>query len=255
MRSASFLFAAFCLCAASGFSEDRRPVVVVELFTSEGCSSCPPADEMLDRLERTVSGVRVIALEEHVDYWNNLGWKDRFSAPIFHARQNDYAQFFQSDSIYTPQMVVNGHVQFVADDAGRAAYEINHAASSPQYGLRLQPQHNTKDPSLTDLTIYVKSNRTDKPEPADVYLAISETRLSSNVQQGENAGRMLRHGPVVRSFGVIGNIEARRFNEVGLKSTLKIPADWNPDHLRAIVFVQEHRSRLITAAAVTSLKN
>jgi hypothetical protein len=252
MRSVFLLAPVLCLI---GFAQDRRPAVVVELFTSEACSNCPPADEMLDRLERSVSNVHVIALEEHIDYWNNTGWTDRFSAPIFHARQNDYALFFQNTSIFTPQMGVNGHVQFVADDATRATYEINHAATSTQYAVRLQPQRSAKDPSLTDLSIYVKNNGPNKPTPSDVYLAISEDRLTSNVRSGENAGRMLRHGPVVRSFGVIGNIEARAFNEVGLKSTLKIPAEWNADHLRAVVFIQEHRSRQIIAAAVTSLKN
>jgi hypothetical protein len=247
-----FLLALFAITA---FAEENRPVVVVELFTSESCSNCPPADEMLDQLQRSIPRVRVIALEEHIDYWNNQGWVDRFSAPIFHARQNDYALFFKNDSIFTPQMVVNGHVQFVADDMSHAVSEIRHAVATAQYAVRLDPQRNPKNYALTDLTILVKNNRQEKPEPADVYLAISEDRLTSNVLHGENAGRLLRHGPVVRSFGVIGNIEARSFNEVGLKSTLKIPAEWNPEHLRAVVFIQEHRSHLITAAAVTGLRN
>lgn len=255
MRPAFLLAPVLCLLGVSGWAEDRRPAVVVELFTSEACSNCPPADEMLDRLEHTVSGVKVIALEEHIDYWNSSAWTDRFSAPIFHARQNDYALFFRNDSIYTPQMVVNGHVQFVADDPSRAAYEIKHAASSSQYSVSLQPQRNGKDSALTDLAILIHNNQKNEPVPADVYLAISEDRLTSNVQTGENAGRSLRHGPVVRSFGVIGNIAAKPFNEVGLKSTLKIPPDWKPDNLHAVVFIQERRSRQITAAAVTSLRN
>jgi hypothetical protein len=250
MRLAFLLFTVVSL-----FGQDRRPVAVVELFTSEACSSCPPADEMLDRLEQQgVSDVRVIALEEHIDYWNNTGWVDRFSSPLFHARQNDYGQFFHTDSIYTPQMVVNGNAEFVADHFSHAVAQIKKAAVSSQYGLRLQPQR-TRDAAVWDLTVYVKNNRQGKPEPSDVYLAISETNLNTNVQRGENSGHTLRHGPVVRSFGVIGNLEARPFNEVGLKSTLKIPADWNLDHLNAVVFVQEHRSRQITAAASTSLKN
>lgn len=254
MRPVCFLTALLCFCGASGFSGDRRPVAIVELFTSEGCSSCPQADEMLDRLPRNIPAVNVIALEEHIGYWNNLGWKDKFSAPIFHSRQNDYAQFFQNDSVFTPQMVVNGHVQFVADDPEHATSEILHAATLPQYEVRLQPQRNGRDSSLTDLLIYVKNNRRNKPIAADVYLAVSETRLTSNVQRGENAGRTLRHGPVVRSFGVIGNIEARSFNEVGLKSTLKLPQDWNPNHLRAVVFIQERQSHQITAAEAIELR-
>src|ERR1700683_3884251 len=106
MRVVSLLVTVLCLCGACAFPEERRPVAVVELFTSEGCSSCPPADEMLDRLQRNVPSVNVLALEEHIDYWNNLGWMDPFSAPIFHSRQNDYARFFQNDNIFTPQMVV-----------------------------------------------------------------------------------------------------------------------------------------------------
>jgi hypothetical protein len=254
MRPVSLLAAIVCLCGTAAFSADRRPVAIVELFTSEACSSCPSADAMLDRLQRNVPGVTVIALEEHIDYWNNAEWQDRFSAPIFHARQNDYAQFFRNDNIFTPQMVVNGHAPFVADNTDHVAAEVVQAAVTPQYGLWLQPQRNARDSSITDLTIYVTNNRQSKPEPADVYLAISETRLTSNVQRGENAGRNLKHGPVVRSFGVVGNIEARQFNSVGLRSTLKIPADWNQDHLRAVVFVQERKSRRITAAEVTELR-
>src|SRR5580704_7781887 len=125
MQSVFPLLAALLLAAGAGRAEDRRSPVVAELFTSEGCSSCPPADELLDRLERSMPNVRVIALEEHVDYWNNLGWTDRFSSPLFRARQNEYALYFKSDSIFTPQMVVNGHVQLVGDDADRARYEIN----------------------------------------------------------------------------------------------------------------------------------
>jgi hypothetical protein len=255
MRLAFLLATVLCLFAACGFSEERRPAVVVELFTSEACSSCPPADEMLERLEQGVSGVRVIALEEHIDYWNNTGWADRFSSPLFHARQNDYAVFFQSDSIYTPQIVVNGKAQFVADHYSHVVSQIEEAAIAPQYSLWLQPRRDPRNSAIWDLSIYVKNIRQAKPEPADVYLAISETHLTSNVKQGENAGRSLHHGPVVRSFGVIGNIEARPFNQVGLRSTLKIPSDWNADNLRAVVFIQEHRSRHITAAASTSLKN
>ena len=106
-------------CPAMIWADDGRAPVIVELFTSEGCSSCPSADNLLARLERTqpVENAHVIALEEHVDYWNQLGWKDRFSNPLFRGRQNDYARFFQTDNIYTPQMVVNGQAQFVGDDA------------------------------------------------------------------------------------------------------------------------------------------
>ena len=112
-------FLRVCVCtvllAGSIFagSTDSRVPVIVELFTSEGCSSCPPADAVLARLQRNqpVSDARIIVLSEHVDYWNNLGWVDPFSSPQFRARQNDYARVFGVDSVYTPQMVVNGRAE------------------------------------------------------------------------------------------------------------------------------------------------
>src|ERR1700693_1462053 len=110
---------------ACAHADDRRVPVIVELFTSEGCSSCPPADQLLSRMERSqpVAGARVIALEEHVDYWNSLGWVDPFSAPHYRGRQNDYALAFHAENIYTPQMVWNGQVQVTGDDTNRG-YQV-----------------------------------------------------------------------------------------------------------------------------------
>ena len=113
------------------FAASDRPVpVVVELFTSEGCSSCPPADRLLARLDQTqpIAGAQVIAIEEHVDYWNQLGWNDPFSSPQYRARQNDYAIAFHAKDIFTPQMVVNGQAAFVGSDMTRAYKEIGAAA-------------------------------------------------------------------------------------------------------------------------------
>lgn len=249
--------AALLLLAGLSPAEDSRTPVIVELFTSEGCSSCPPADEMLARLDRSqpVREARIIALEEHVDYWNQLGWTDRFSNPLFRARQNEFAQVFKTDNVYTPQMVVNGETGFVGNDYETSQKAIIQAAGGPSaYSIRLRPDRNPKDAELTDLLVFVKNNRTALPEPADVYLAITESRLSTNVLRGENSGRLLRHAPVVRSFGVIGNVEARKFKEVGLLSTLKFPPEWRRENLQAVVFLQDRASHRITAAAVTDLK-
>src|ERR1700731_1319218 len=122
----------FAICVPVAMAADRPVPVIVELFTSEGCSSCPSADRMLARLEQTqpVPGAQVVAIEEHVDYWNQLGWTDPFSSPQFRARQNDYAVAFHASDIYTPQMVVNGQSQFVGSDANRAYHEIGAAAQS-----------------------------------------------------------------------------------------------------------------------------
>ena len=118
---------------AAAFAQSAAPVVptvLIELFTSEGCSDCPPADVVLQHLEAGVAGAEVIVLGEHVTYWDRLGWKDRFSADIFTQRQEAYSRRFGLGSVYTPQMVVNGQVEFVGSDEARARKEILKAATS-----------------------------------------------------------------------------------------------------------------------------
>src|ERR1700758_1874902 len=102
------------------------PVVIVELFTSEGCSSCPPADQLLKKLseEQPIHGAQVVALEEHVDYWNHLGWRDPFSDVEFSRRQEQYSGVFRNDGVYTPQMIVDGQVEFTGSREGRAREAI-----------------------------------------------------------------------------------------------------------------------------------
>src|SRR5579863_7576892 len=119
-------------------SADPRPIgdatprtpVLVELFTSEGCSDCPPADALLEKLDRSqpVRNAQMVVLSEHVDYWNDIGWKDPYSSHEFSARQGDYAHRFRLDGPYTPQMVVDGEAQFVGSDERRAILAIEGAA-------------------------------------------------------------------------------------------------------------------------------
>src|SRR5579864_278268 len=237
-------------------AEDRRVPVIVELFTSEGCSSCPPADLLLARLEKAqpVAGARIIALEEHVDYWNQLGWVDPFSAPHYRGRQNDYALAFHTENIYTPQMVVNGQVELVGDDGNRAYQVIGAARQSQTTFVDLRNSTNAKDPDLVDLSVQVTNPRNPKPRASDVYLAVTESDLESQVLRGENAGRRLRHAPVVRSFGIIGRIDPRGSNVGQILNTLRLPREWKRENLRAVVFVQEHDSLRITGAATSDLR-
>lgn len=236
------------------YGQNGRTPVVVELFTSEGCSSCPPADALLARLERNqpVPGALVIALEEHVDYWNQLGWVDPFSSALYRVRQNDYARLFEVDNVYTPQMIVGGQAGFIGNDGDKAYQEISRAASRQLSAVELRTSRNARNPELLDLLVQV-SDRGAR-SAADVYMAVTEDNLSSNVVRGENSGKLLRHAPVVRSFGVIGKFEPRKTNELHLSPTLQFPKDWKRDNLRAVVFVQERGSRKITGASAIELR-
>ena len=240
------------------FAASDRPVpVVVELFTSEGCSSCPPADRLLSRLEQTqpIAGAQVIAVEEHVDYWNQLGWNDPFSSPQYRARQNDYAIAFHAKDIYTPQMVVNGQAAFVGSDMSRAYREIGAAAQSESTLVNLSSKPNPRDPDLLDLSVQVSNPPSVKWRASNVYLAVTESGLSTFVQGGENAGRRLRHSAVVRSFGVIGRVDPKGANGGQLVSTLRLPREWKRENLRAVVFVQERGTLHIIGANVVDLHN
>jgi len=251
MKQATVLAVFFLLAAQA---EDKRVPVIVELFTSEGCSSCPPADTLLSRLERSqpVAGAQIIALEEHVDYWNHLGWVDPFSAPQHRVRQNDYAQRFSIENVFTPQMVVNGQVQFTGNDGSRALQEIGRA-QAPGVQVDLRTAANAGDPELLDLFVQVTNLKTGKPRAASVYLAVTESELVSSVLRGENSGRQLRHAPVVRSFGMIGKVQSSGSIAGQIVNTLRFPKEWRRENLRAVVFVQERDLSRITGAAVIDL--
>ena len=250
------LFLALAAAASlAALADDRDVPVVVELFTSEGCSSCPPADRLLDYLDQKqpIAGIHVVALEEHVDYWNQLGWTDRFSNAQYRVRQNDYASHvFFTDNIYTPQMVVNGLVGFSGGDSAKAQQEIARAARSQTATVDLKAVPNAADPDLVDLTVDVAMPAT-KLKNSGVYLAVTESGLSTNVGTGENAGRKLKHAPVVRSFGLIAKLDARAGTSGHVTNTLRFPPSWRRENLRAVVFIQERDSYRITGAGVIDL--
>lgn len=249
------LAAVALLTIAAAQAQDERAPVIVELFTSEGCSSCPPADQLLARMDHSqpIQGVRVIALEEHVDYWNSLGWNDPFSSSQYRVRQNDYGRKFLAESIYTPQMVVNGEAAFVGSDGERAYREIGRAGQGQTTSVDLKSALNASDPELVNLTVQVNNVKAGKPHNSNVYLAVTESNLSSNVTRGENSGRLLRHAPLVRSFGVIGKIDSHGSKAGTMTDTLRLPREWKRENLRAVVFVQERDSYKITGAGIIEL--
>jgi hypothetical protein len=237
-------------------STDQRVPVLVELFTSEGCSSCPPADELLMRLEQSqpVAGAEVIALSEHVDYWNRLGWRDPYSSAEFSRRQNDYARTFNTDDVYTPQMVVDGRAQFVGSNSGKAREVIEDSSRDSKSSVIVTIA--SEDKSAASLTLAVRVEglpETSKGNSAEVLLAITEGGLRSNVSSGENAGRRLTHSAVVRKFSRIGSIDSQNGGVFSAQPVVALDKAWKRESLKAVIFVQERASRRVTGVAAVPL--
>jgi hypothetical protein len=231
--------------AAPTAPDSAAKPVLVELFTSEGCSSCPPADALLSRLGRTqpVRGADIIALEEHVDYWDRLGWKDPFSSEAATARQNEYGEAFGGRQVYTPQMIVDGRAEFVGSSDTDALRAIRAASQTAKPNIQLSWE--TGD----SLAIHVEPlTNASAGDGAQLFLVIAENMLHSDVKHGENAGRALEHNGVVRQLLPLGKIDAA---PAGFSSTVAVhPAhEWNRANLRAVVFVQERRGRHVLAVA------
>jgi hypothetical protein len=219
-------------------STPRRPVLI-ELFTSEGCSSCPPADALVARLDhdQPIPTADVIVLGEHVDYWDSLGWHDRFSSASATARQVKYAARFGTADVYTPQLVVAGREQVLGSDASAAARAIVRAAQSPDLPLEVTGL------TLRDHRIYGTVHLTSQSpiEPrADLFVALVTPMASTPVRAGENAGQTLRHTGVVRSLSRIGNGIDLRTGPVNFQAELPPETTRDSQPLRVIVFAQTH---------------
>jgi hypothetical protein len=265
--------AAGCLCAALAFgwasmagvgraftgggdpwldtsvpASSNHAVVVAELFTSEGCSSCPPADQVLSRLVREpVDGVVVLGLGEHVDYWDHLGWRDPFSTPAFSSRQSEYqGQVFRTGSIYTPQLVIDGQFEAVGSDVPAVRRAVATAAKIPKAALEMAAWA----ADVGHVGVHVRVNLPSGVAvlgPADVVVALTQDHLTSDVHRGENRGRSLAHSAVVRSLTAIGSLKpsVRTFEAT---ATVPIEADWNLADVRMIGLLQERHSRRIVGA-------
>jgi hypothetical protein len=215
----------------------NKPLVLIELFTSEGCSSCPPADKNLIYFneKQPFPEAEVIALSMHVDYWNRLGWKDPFSSAQFSERQNYYSNIFNLDGVYTPQMVVDGQAQFVGSNFSDAQKAIKTVTKKPKSNIELSVADNQLAVNITNIPQHSGSN---------VWLAIAENNISVKVKNGENGGRTLQHSAVVRELQIIGEINANDNNFEG-KVPFQLNADWKLKDLRLVVFVQDIQTGLI----------
>lgn len=238
---------------ASTASSAGKPVLV-ELFTSEGCSDCPPAEALAMKMEtEPLPGIDLIVIEEHVDYWNKYGWYDPFSSADWTARQMDYVGKTPKPNPYTPEMVIEGQAQFPGGDVQEAQKAIDAAADAPQTNV-----------TVTQETLDAKGNGTfkisagklegDAPgDPADVWIAVTEDGLHSAPNAGENSGHTLNHAAVLRYLHKVGEAQGSSDAAFTGDAKVKINSKWNRKDVNVVVFLQDRKSMKVLGVASTKL--
>ena len=231
-----------------------RSIVVAELFTSEGCSSCPAADDLLREWLATqpVPGVEIVGLSEHVDYWDRLGWRDPFSSATFSARQSAYdAAVFRSHRVYTPQLVIDGQLEAIGSDASAVRRAVLDAARQPKADLDVSASTEGADRLQVRVRVQVPPDVV-RHGPAELVLAVTEDGLATKVARGENGGRTLRHAAVTRTLTTIGVVPPATAQST-LQVTVPLATAWSVPKIRLVAFLQERDSRRILGAATVAL--
>lgn len=224
---------------------ENTNAVVVELFTSQGCSSCPAADKLLSEfIDRSDKGeVPIYGLSFHVDYWNRLGWKDPYSAKAFTERQYTYADRMGKQGVYTPQMIVNGTNEFVGSSRRNATIAINGGLLN-EHSIKIEATEITRQNNTLKLTYSVDQILEDMV----INIALVERGILTDVSRGENRGKQLHHDNVVRAF------EQKTLSKEG-KVSLNIPKDLDIEKSSIILYTQEKVSYEILGATKVSLNS
>jgi hypothetical protein len=259
-RAAMLLLTGMAVAASAAVAYARRagdaaaPVpVVVELFTSEGCSSCPPMDTLLRKLDmiQPIKGVQVIGIEEHVDYWNQDGWIDPYSALEWTGRQEQYVMRFKDKTAYTPQIIVDGDKEMVNPSPRSVVNAIWQAAQQQNMQVSLQVgAADGKDAQQFHIRV-TSAAGSAKQEKADVWLAVTEDGLRMDVTSGENKGRTLQHAAIVRSLEKIGTLSDKGDAQFTADPRVRFKSSWKKPNLSVVVFVQERKSLRILGAGST----
>lgn len=213
--------------------------VLVELFTSQNCPTCPAAERVLSELEKIqpVAGAEIITLAWHVNLWDSFNWKDEFSSPFFTQRQVIYSRSLNIGEIYTPQMFVDGTTYFIGSKQDKAAKAIAQAIKMPKAEINL---------SLEGDKLSVEIPNLPKRQASTVYLALTEDKIVRRLERGNNAGKTMEYPSVARSIHPVATVDAQtsRFNA---ETYLQLQTEWRKENLNIIVFVQENASRRIIA--------
>jgi hypothetical protein len=223
------------LCNAKSGNETAA---VLELYTSEGCNSCPPADKWVSSLAPNgFKAGQIVPLAFHVDYWDYIGWTDRFAQSEFGGRHRGLARANGSGTVYTPQIFVNGkdiRLAFSNVKLNGTLKEINPAKPRADIGLELD----ASNPSALNLS--ASASLADPTDDAQAYLAVYENKLTSNVKAGENRGVKLEHDYVVREL--IGPLKFDRLGKLEIKQTVAVQSDWKIKDVGIAAFVQRRDS-------------
>jgi hypothetical protein len=228
-----------------------RSVALLELYTSEGCSSCPPADRWMAGLrQRGFTSAQVIPIALHVDYWNDLGWVDRFSQPSFTQRQRDIAQRARSRVVYTPQFLLNGR-DYRGWISGTLASDIDRInRTSPRADISLQLE-STSTSVRANADVIVRRPDPVSQRPVALYLALYENELRTDVRAGENRGRALEHAFVARRL--LGPWPIDATGRAHVKEAIAIDPVWRIDNLGVAAFVQEQHGTDVWQALALGL--
>ena len=242
MALAAFIIPKDKVLTKNKMMADGKGFAVVELFTSEGCSSCPPADELVARIQKEDKDKQVYILAFHVDYWNRLGWKDVFSSADYSKRQNEYAGWLNLQSVYTPQIVVNGKKEFVGSEEGTLRNAIT-------AGLRTNPAATlTLNTQKGQDHIAVQYRVTGAEKNSNLLLALVQKAAQTKVQRGENGGRTLSHVQIVRK------IQSQPLSAGGNgNTTIALPEGTNTQDWEVIGLVQNKTNGEILAATKANL--
>jgi len=230
-------------------SDAAAAPVLIELFTSEGCSSCPPADALLTKLDGThLPGVQPIVLSEHVDYWNHDGWKDAYSSSFFTERQQEYVRRLGAKEPYTPQMVIDGAAQMNGSDAAAVGRALETARSHVKIPVRISSAA-LADAKTIRVHLAVDALPADfKARKADIFIAVALGHAESHVSAGENKGRDIRHVAVVESISKVGTVEKGKNFDRDVLVKVKGPLD--AGNLRVIAFAQEEDAGEVVGASL-----
>ncbi len=227
-----------------------RTPVLVELFTSEGCSSCPPVDAMVRQIDsaQPLANAQLIVLSEHVDYWNHDGWKDPYSSAQFTERQEGYVRAFKLDDPYTPQIIINGAMLVRSYDPRQLRQTFERAVMAPEVAVKIDSV-DIAEGSPPVLRTRIEADGTSATtQPVDVYLAIALDHAQSQVSAGENNGKRLEHVAVVEYLKKIGKLDAGKSFTQDCQVKLKKGTD--PTNLRVVAFVQEPGPGKVLGAAL-----